>query len=124
MPVSTSLPASGGDIACYRGDTFELWVRIMRNGVEEDLSGDTFRMQLRSGNAIKKELSTGNGISLETPGGGVLAISITAAEMQELTPGTYQYDMQQTYQSTNKVKTRFRGTFTVTDDVTKPPYTP
>ena len=122
MAVSATGPATGLDIAVYRGDTMERYIQIMRNGVEEQLSDHQFRMQIRSGAAIVMELSTvlNGGITFEQIPGGVLVLAIDAPKMSALSPGTYQYDMQQTYAVTGKVKTRFRGTFTITDDVTKP----
>lgn len=122
MPISATGPALGLDITVYRGDTMERYIQIKRNGVEEQLSDHEFKMQVRSSAGIVVELTTAaaGGITFEQTPGGVLALTIDAAKMSTLTPGAYQYDMQQTYAVTGKVKTRFRGTFTITDDVTKP----
>jgi hypothetical protein len=118
MATSATGPAIGANIEAYRGDSFERWVRIRRNGVEEALTSSTFMMHLKSGNTIVYQLSSANGIAIEQLGTGVLVLTISAAQMAALNPGTYQYDMQQTYPD-GKVRTRFRGTFTITDDVTK-----
>ncbi|SDE20376.1 hypothetical protein SAMN04487996_10430 [Dyadobacter soli] len=122
MPTSTTGPATGLDINVYRGDTMERFIQIKRNGVEEQLSDHQFRMQVRSASVVIIELTTdpNGGITFEQTPGGVLALVIDAAKMSTLNPGTYQFDMQQTYAVTGKVKTRFRGTCTITDDVTKP----
>lgn len=122
MPISASGPAMGLDITVYRGDTMERYIQIKRNGVEEQLSDHQFRMQIRSNSVILIELNTtvNGGIIFEQTPGGVLVLTIDAARMSTLGPGSYQYDVQQTYAVTGKVKTRFRGTFTITDDVTKP----
>ncbi|SEI39356.1 hypothetical protein SAMN05216327_101188 [Dyadobacter sp. SG02] len=122
MAVSLSGPALGLDTSVYRGDTMERYIQIKRNGVEEQLSDHQFRMQIRSNLVVIVELTTAanGGITFEQTPGGVLVLAIDAAKMSTLNPGVYQYDMQQTYAVTGKVKTRFRGNFTITDDVTKP----
>ena len=61
----------------------------------------------------------GAGISVETLNGGVLILTISAAQMSEMPVGSFVYDMSQKY-ADGKVKTRFRGSFVITDDVTKP----
>lgn len=124
MPVSTSGPASGLDINCYKGDTFERWIRVRRNGVEEDIQPSTFRMQIRNAGAIVYEISSSTDpevgkISVETVGGGVMVLEIPATVMAGLPSGSFVYDIQQTYPD-EKVRTRVRGTFIITDDITKP----
>jgi hypothetical protein len=120
MATSATGPAIGANIEAYRGDSFERWVRIRRNGVEENFDGSTFTMHIKSGSTMIHQLTSTNngGIDLEQLGRGVLVLSISAEKMGNLNPGTYQYDMQQHYPD-GKVRTRFRGTFTITDDVTK-----
>ncbi|MCF0071277.1 hypothetical protein LZD49_12420 [Dyadobacter sp. CY261] len=122
MAVSTTGPASGLDINCYRGDTFERWIRIRRNGIEENLQPSTYRMQIRNGNTLIKEIASGlnpvGGISIETMDGGVLLLQIPAGYMEQLPAGSFVYDIQQTYPN-GKIKTRVRGAFTITDDITK-----
>jgi hypothetical protein len=124
MPTSTSGPATGLDIACYKGDTFERWIRIRRNGVEEDLQPSSFRMQIRNAGTLVKEITSAalpesGYISVEVVGGGVLVLQIPAAVMATLPSGTFAYDLQQTYPD-GKVRTRVRGSFSITDDITKP----
>lgn len=123
MATSTTGPAGGLDINCYKGDTFERWIRIRRNGIEEDLQPSTFRMQIRNGAVLVKEISStglGSGvISIEVSGGGVLVLQIPAPVMEALASGTFTYDIQQAYPD-GKIRTRVRGSFTITDDITKP----
>ncbi|MEO6283679.1 MAG: hypothetical protein ABIN80_02885 [Dyadobacter sp.] len=120
MATSITGPANGLNIVTYRGDTFERWIRIKRNGVEENLSPSTYRMQIRNGTQLIKELtSAGLEITIEVSGGGVLVLALSDVVTAALPSGEFIFDMQQTYPN-GKVKTRFRGTFTVTEDVTKP----
>ena len=122
MATSTTGPALGADIIAYRGDSFDRWIRIARNGVEEVLQTSSFTMHIKNGNTIVFILSSNLGsISVESNGtesAGVLHLAISHDEMAAINPGQYQYDMQQAYPD-GKVRTRFRGSFTITDDVTK-----
>lgn len=124
MPISTSGPATGLDINCYKGDTFERWIRIKRNGVEEDLQASTFRIQIRNNSVAVKEISSttdesAGRITIEVGSGGVLVLQIPASVMASLPSGSFVYDIQQTYPD-GKIRTRGRGSFIITDDITKP----
>lgn len=121
MAKLSSIPPAGHDIESYRGDSFKCYIRIKRNGKEELLGPSTFRMQIRNSSEVIKELTSAlsGGISIEVVGSGVLVLSIPADEMADLPIGQFTYDMQQTYPD-GTVKTRFRGNFSIIDDVTKP----
>ncbi len=120
MAISSSLPGETGDIVALRGDTFRRDIAIIRNGVPENHAGSSFRMQIKRGAVLIKELSTTDGtITIDPDTTGVLILRITAAVMHDLEVGSFVYDMQQTY-ADGTVLTRWRGTFSITDDITKP----
>lgn len=125
MPTSSSLPASGLDIVAYRGDTFERWVRIRRNGIEENLQSSIFVMQIRRNSQLIHEISSTSTlvgrIEIASPDNGVLLLRIPATEMAKLEAGTYSYDVEQRFPApSDRIQTRFRGAFQITDDITRP----
>lgn len=46
------------NIVARRGDTFKRWIRFRKNGIEQVLSGSTYRMQVKLGLQIKLEFSS------------------------------------------------------------------
>jgi len=117
MVTSFSGPQDGANIVAYRGDTFQRWIRITRNGVGMSFDDNTIRIQVRKGNSLILELFSA--VHIFTDGDGVLKLLVSAEVMAALIPGTYDYDAQQQFTSPAIVKTLFRGTFSITDDITK-----
>jgi len=103
-------------ITVKRGDTLpEITFSFNENGVQADLTGNSFKMYVatKTSKKIVLRFEDGNGLSVSD---NVVTLSKTADEMK-ITPGIYNYDLQRTY-SDGTVRTLITGTFTVNDDIT------
>ena len=107
-----------GDNAPYRGDTFTDGFSITTGGVAENLSGDTFRMQIRDAATDEEvhDLEIGTGITVS---GNTVTFTLTAAQMRALPLKLYVYDIEWT-RSTGVVKTLQVGTIQPWKDTTRP----
>lgn len=100
-----------------RGDTFYMRMDFLKNGTKEDLTGSTFKMQLRNGISVILELNETNGKLVKTAGR--IEMKIPAADMENLATGTFDYDLQQTWTVDSSVLTRVKGTFSIVVDITR-----
>jgi hypothetical protein len=121
VTVTNDLAISANFVA-RRGDTFKWWIQFKKNGVEENLSANTYQMQVRSPTALIMEFSTASDplthdILIQELGGGVLVLEVSAAHMQNYELGVYDYDLQETNPD-GIVRTRLQGTFSITKDIT------
>lgn len=85
-----------------------------------DLSGYSARMQLRLkvNSAVVLELTTDNGRITLGGSSGVITISVSASDMESLSPGTYSYDLEFVSPS-GDVNRLLMGNFVVRSEVTK-----
>lgn len=83
---------------------------------DDDLSGSTFRMQIRTtdnSRRLMKEITDSNGITVT---GNALQYVIDADEIENWPQGIYRYDVQQLTSGIRR--TRQRGTITVLEEQT------
>lgn len=100
-----------------QGDTFSLTITLTDDsGTEIDLSGHTLDMQWRKTPTAEPvlELSTTN--SRISVAGGVMTLSVSAADMQKIPVAEYLFDLQSTLGST--VETLLSGKIKIIADVT------
>jgi hypothetical protein len=96
-----------------RGDTWApsgIAFSTENNGITtpEDFTGSTLTMAINSNGRLVKQLINGNGIAVNA---NVLQLTISAADMEVLKPGIYQYDVRKTVDTV--VQTILCGTITV-----------
>lgn len=126
--MTTPSPLSGTITReLYRGDT-RIWVDLIEENTGTDiapvwtpknLTGYTFRSQLRSDPDAATVLAT---ITVEfvTDGtDGLLRSTLTAAEAAKLTPGRVAYDLEATRTSDGYVHTYLAGRWKVLADVSR-----
>jgi hypothetical protein len=110
-----------GRNAVDQGATFERPFTIANDyGQPTDLTGHTFRMQIRATieGAVVLELTTANGrIPIEDAEAGKFKILLTATETASLTAGFYVYDLE--WVDGSKVTRLFEGQLEVSREVTR-----
>jgi hypothetical protein len=114
--VSNSDKPGRVDFICRRGDTFYRRLTFKVNGVNEDFTGSTFKMQVKLTAKMIMEFVAGDDEIVVT--GNVIELNKSAADMQDVTTGDFEYDLQQTLQD-GTVKTRLAGCFKINNDVTE-----
>ena len=116
MKVNTDISQTL-NITCRRRDTFSLNINVTDADDDDfDFTTHTGKMEVRdeAGGTVLLTLQTGgSGITLTD---GLIALLKDAATMN-IAAGEYVYDLQVIYPDAS-VKTWFRGTFTVSEDVT------
>ena len=83
------------NIVCKQGSTFSLPFTIDEDGTLWNVLGWSARMQVRpfvESDTVLLSLTNGNGITLAA--GGSVTISITAAQLSAMPPGTHVYDLE------------------------------
>lgn len=108
------------DLSIEQGSTFSKSLTIINSdGLPVSFTGASAQMQLRqtlSSASPAITLSTANGrITLSS--GGTITLSIAATDTDDLTPGTYVYDLEVTSGST--VRKYMSGKATVVGEVTR-----
>ena len=117
--------ASRLDIICRKGDTFSLGIDfgITDLPVEDSATNNNWKMEVRTSaedtgtpHFADFSFTLGNGDEV----GSKLTISAPATSTDDLTPGTYVYDLQHTSGTSTAavVKTYLYGKFTINDDIT------
>ena len=85
-------------LSINRGTTFAITLNYQKNGVAADLTGATVRFTVKSAeydtdNTDGAALVLKNITSHTNPTGGVSTIALAPADTQNITPGTYTYDI-------------------------------
>jgi hypothetical protein len=114
MAISNSDNAGIVDFVCRRGDTFTRVIEVLVNNTPVDFTGSTLKMNVVTDFQTILSLSSGSGIDVSA---NIITITASAAIMAAITPGIYQYDLQQTYPD-GTVKTFLEGSFTINKDKT------
>lgn len=114
MAISNSDNAGIVDFVCRRGDTFTRQLEVSVNNTPVDFTGSTLKMNVVTDFATILSLSSGSGIEVTD---NVITITADAATMAAITPGVYQYDIEQTYPD-GTVRTFLAGSYTVNKDKT------
>lgn len=107
------------NITAYQGATFDFLATWTINATPVNLDGYTARMQVRrtvDADTTIISLTSSSGITL---GGeaGTIAVSVTAAIMEDISGGVYVYDLE--LDSGAEVTRLLQGTFTVQSEVTR-----
>lgn len=116
IPESNSDKTAIANIKCRKGDSFDRSLTFKTNGVEDDLTGCTFRMVVREVKPPNKTVLSfimDDGASIVS---NQLILSKSPTEMNAVNGGTYKYDIEQTY-TNGTVRTRIEGAFIVNSDV-------
>lgn len=104
------------DLTIYRGDNALFVFKAKKKCKPIDVSDATFDMHIKREHSREEplKLSSGNGISVFDKYN--VRVELTHQQTAAMAPGTYEYDLQMTYQK--YVRTLVRGYITVTKDVT------
>lgn len=114
------------DIEIYKGDTFELFVRVRERlsngdpGDYVDLTGATGKAQIRAteaSNTVDAEFTVTLGNQITTPGSVYLSLSTAQTTALAATTSS-KWDFQITFADA-KVRTLLKGTATVLAEVTR-----
>lgn len=127
MPVQRPLQSNSSvavevEIICKHGDTFSRKIRFWQDAaatVPLDVSASTFKMNVivkanKAPTVIAFDM--GSGITFDAIN--IISLDKTAEEIEELQPGRYNYDLEQTKMD-GSVLTILKGFFTVEPDVTR-----
>ena len=105
------------NLTITRGDTETVNVTITTDGTTPvDITGRTYASQIRS-NADSTTIAATLTCTLVTPASGTLKAVLSAADSAVLTPGYYQWDLQEN--ASGVISTILSGTVTVLADVTR-----
>lgn len=104
------------DFAYRRGDTVSEPITLVEAGVVANLTGRTYRAQLRK--AVDGAIIESFVVTIANPLLGQMVLSLTPAET-ELLRGPYCWDLEQT--AAGVVRTLVAGTWTFDADVTRDP---
>lgn len=106
------------DITCRRGNTFRLELNITdtSTGLPLDVTGWTFSAKILDSN--DNEVLSFEDENFTKTVEGVLTMTRASAVMANITPGSYQYDLQAVRTSDGEVQTWVFGTFKVNADKT------
>lgn len=115
VTVSRDVQVTANFVA-RRGDTFYMRFDFYKNGAKEDISGSTFKVQVRNGSAIVLEMNETNNYLVKTAGR--IEMKVPANIMETQPTGTFDYDLQQTY-ADNSVLTRCKGQLSIVADITR-----
>lgn len=107
------------NITAYQGATFNFVATWTIGATPVDLEGYTARMQVRrtvDATTAILSLTSSSGITL---GGeaGTIAIEVSAEDMEDVTGGSYVYDLE--LDSGEEVTRLLQGTFTIQPEVTR-----
>ena len=115
-PQALDLRPGALPIEAYQGDDFVRDVRV-QNAAGTGYALTTAKMQIKTmSGTVMLTLTVGDGLTITNPG--TITISIPKADMADLVPTTYKYDMQVTFTSTGKQRTLLAGLFNVTAETT------
>lgn len=119
MSISNSDTAAYVKIIAKRGDTFSRVFQFTNSdGSEKDLTGYTFRMQVRDSNKSNRillDFTMTNGISVS---GGAVTFQKAKSTMEKVIPGCHEYDIE-VIKPDNTGKTWFYGPFEYGNDTTR-----
>lgn len=114
------MPAAAHNFTIERGATWEQVLEYLNaDNTPFDLTGATAKMQLRAaaGKPLQAELSTENGRIVLTPAAGLIALKLTAAQTEEISPGAWAYDLE-LYLSSGTVVRLIEGRATIRPQIT------
>ena len=103
-----------------QGSDFTFTYTLNSGGVAVDLSGSTFKMDVRTkykDTALVFQLTDGSGIDITNAASGILVITFTDTQTKLLTEKNYYYDIEQT-DGSGIVTRRLQGLITVSYEVT------
>lgn len=107
------------DLIIRRGDTTTIVVAITADGAPMDITDYTVRFVVkRDYTSVVAVITktTSSGIVLTNPTAGELTITLAPADTEDLSPGTYYYDLELT-SSTGSVGTYLWGKLTIEADI-------
>lgn len=109
------------DFQTYQGDTLTFTVTVKNsNGSAYPITGSSSSMKIkRLSGAEVLSLTVGSGITYTNAAGGIMTVTITAAQSAALpTEKVLAYDLQLEQSSGTIITTLVRGTITVTPQIT------
>lgn len=116
-------PDSVYNIIADQGATFTRSISLKNTAKQPvSLAGYTARMlikELENPDVTVKTLNTENGKLTITAATGTITINMTAAEMAEMVPDTYDYDLEIVETATGTVSRVVEGTFKLRAEVTR-----
>lgn len=107
-------------VKVYRGDTWRrIWIVQDAHGAPLDLTGYTARLHVRDADGLKlAEASTADGRLVITPAAGRIELTMPAAVMAGLAPGSVRFDIELT-SGGGEVTTLEQSTLVVREDMAR-----
>lgn len=107
------------NISYYRGDTYTFVLNPKNaDGSAFNLTNYAGYFQVKAARGPASPILLSGSVNMNSPTAGSLTCTIDAEDGEDLTPGTYVYDVQIT-KTDGTVYTLVTGTLSVTDDVTR-----
>ena len=101
------------DITIYRGDDYVLSLKISKDGVPQDLTGQPIISQIRKTTALTSPLIAAFTVVRTNESAGEIELHLSGSDTQSLPGGDYKYDLQ------IHTSTRVYGTATILEDVSR-----